>query len=499
MVTRMQQRSAILAAMAAFSLILPACGGGGGGGATPPAPTIAPQPPPGSQSSADCPSSGSAASSVPAQTLVTRLPMQSSFSERYVPGMIVATDAKGETRIKTVDPARVDREMASLRAAPGVRSVQRAQYRRVLSVTPDDPYFRGFGPGAPYYESSGIDGQWDMHVIGLSTAWSFVEKGAPIAIIDTGVDVTHPDLHGGKITYTHCYVTFPSKSSQSSGTFVTDLDGHGTNVAGIAAADTNNAFGFAGVGFDAPILAFRVFPSPPSGGCPPTSTSPQCDTTDVDEATAINDAVKHGARVINLSLGADGPLSACQDTVEENAIESAIAHGVVVVAAAGNETANHLDCPAAYPGVIAVGASALEGPGDSVKESVAGYSNWVGSAGPGGGGAYLVAPGGDPSGASDSDDLHWIENIYSSTAHPAGACTTDAAGQAGDCRILIAGTSQATPHVAGVVSLMLGVRPSLSPAQVAAALCASATNIGGSKQGCGRLNAAGAVARAAAP
>lgn len=424
--------------------------------------------------------------------------MRQVVSDRYVPGMIVATDLYGGIHVRTVDPANVDRAIAEWRSSGAVKTVERAQYRRMFSVTPNDPYYDGFGPGAPYFESSTQPGQWDMHVIGLSSAWSSVEKGAPIAIIDTGVDVTHPELRGGKIIYAHCYVTYPANSSQSSGSYVTDLDGHGTNVAGIAAADTNNAFGFSGAAFNAPILAFRIFPSPPSAGCDSSSTSTQCDTTDVDEVAAINDAVNHGARVINLSLGADGPLSNCQDSIEEKAIENAIAHGVVVVAAAGNESANHLDCPAAYPGVIAVGASALEGSGSSVSEGVASYSNWVGASGPGGGGVYLVAPGGDPSGSSDSNSLHWIENIYSSTAGVSGACSTDAAGEAGDCRILIAGTSQATPHVAGVVSLMLGLRPSLSPAQVASDLCAAATGIGSSKQGCGRLNAAAAVAKAAA-
>lgn len=410
--------------------------------------------------------------------------------------MIVYGDSGG-MHVETVDPSSVDREMSRLQTTRGVQIVQRAQYRRVFAVTPSDPYFRGFGPGSPYFESSSVPGQWDMHVIGLSTAWSSEEHGAPIAIIDTGVDVTHPDL-SGRVTYAKCFVTFPTSAAQTTGSFVIDKDGHGTNVAGIADADTNNGFGFAGVAFDAPMLAFRIFPTPPSGGCNPGSTSTQCETTDVDEVSAINDAVAHGARVINLSLGANGPLSSCKDTIEENAIENAISHGVVVVAAAGNESANHLDCPAAYPGVIAVGASALEGPGNSVSEGVAKYSNWVGSTGPGSGGAFLVAPGGDPSGDTDSDNLHWIENIYSSTAVQAGQCAnTPPANENGDCRILIAGTSQATPHVAGVVSLMLGLRPSLTPAQIAADLCASATNIGSAKQGCGRLNAAGAVAKAA--
>ena len=424
-----------------------------------------------------------------------RAPALQYGAPRYVPGMIVYTDAAG-MHVSAVDPDRTDRELSRLQTTPGVRSVQRAQYRRVFSFAPNDPYYQGFGPGSPFFESSTVPGQWDMHVIGLATAWSSGQHGAPIAIIDTGVDVNHPDL-SGRVTYARCFVTFPASAPQTSGSIVTDRDGHGTNVAGISDADTNNAFGFAGAALDAPMLAFRIFPSPPSGGCTPGSTSTQCETTDVDEVSAIDDAVAHGARVINLSLGSDGPLSNCKDTIEENAVENAIAHGVVVVAAAGNETANHLDCPAAYPGVIAVGASALKGTGTSVSESVASYSNWVGASGPGSGGAYLVAPGGDPSGDTDDDNLHWIENIYSSTAAQPGACSIDRAGKSGDCRILIAGTSQATPHVAGVVSLMLGMRPSLTPAQVAAALCASATNIGSSKQGCGRLNAAGAVPRAA--
>lgn len=501
-------RSVAALAAAVCAIAFTACGGGGGGTPAVPQPGSSgpPAPPPpsggGTQSSAACPTSATAtsASAIRTQSIgstATRaLPMHVP-GERFVPGMLVYTDTSGGVHVRSVDPARADAEITQLRATAGVRDVQRAQYRRAMAVSPNDPYYDGFGPGAPYYESDNEPGQWDMHVIGLGSAWASEEHGAPIAVIDTGVDVNHPDLSGGKVVYARCYVTYPSSSKQSSGPYVTDMDGHGTDVAGIADANTGNGFGFAGAGFSAPLLAFRIFPSPPSAGCSSTSTNAQCETTDVDEVSAINDAVSHGARVINLSLGSDGPLSSCKDTIEENAIENAISHGVVVVAAAGNESANHLDCPAAYPGVIAVGASALEGSGTSVTEGAASYTNWVDSSGPGGGGAYLIAPGGDPSGDGDSNNLHWIENIYSGTAVQQGTCGTDLSGKPGDCRILIAGTSQATPHVAGVVSLMLGLHPGLTPAQVAADLCASATKIGSSKEGCGRLNAAGAVAKAA--
>src|SRR6185437_3195399 len=155
-----------------------ACGGGGGG-STPPAPkppVTNPSPPPGggTQSSAACPTSGSATASVGAstQSVAMRAPAVGTFAPQYVPGMIVYTDTAGSMHVRAVDPQRVDRELSRLQTSPGVRSVQRAQYRRILSFTPNDPYYHGFGPGSPYFESSTEPGQWDMHVIGLSSAWS---------------------------------------------------------------------------------------------------------------------------------------------------------------------------------------------------------------------------------------------------------------------------------------------------------------------------------------
>ena len=419
------------------------------------------------------------------------------------------TDARFDSlglraRVVSVDPARVQEAITRLQHTPGVISVERAQYRRLMAaVNVNDPYYKGFGPGAPYFATSDTPGQWDMHVINVGTAWGFYNSlpavGAPIAVIDTGVDVTHPDLAGGKIIRQACFVTFPTTAAQTTSGFAIDTDGHGTNVAGIADADTNNSFGFAGVAFDAPLLAYRIFPTTPAGGCEVSSPPAQCDTTNVDEVSAINDAVSHGAKVINLSLGANGPLSKCQDSLEENAIESAISHGVVVVAAAGNESANSLDCPGAYPGVIAAGAEGPTGSADSNSDTqaVAPYSNWVSASGPGGGGAYLIAPGGVANSGSDSNDLHFVENITSSQMADASQfCTTDHAGAANDCRGGFAGTSQATPHVAGVASLILGLKPNLTPAQVASDICSTAHSIGSTKQGCGLVDAGAAVAKA---
>lgn len=413
------------------------------------------------------------------------------------------------TRVITVDPSQTAETIAKLKNIPGVQAVAQVAYRKRMTVTSNDPYYVGFGPGAPYFEDAATAGQWDMHVINVANAWNLVTSTSPvsggaIAIVDTGVDVTHPELTGGKITRTQCFVTYPNGTPQTHTSFVTDTDGHGTNVAGIADGDTNNSLGFASVGFGAHLMAYRIFPTDPTGGCdaPSNSNNPQCGASTADEASAINDAVANGAKVINLSLGASGQCSASDP--EYIAVENAIAHNVVVVAAAGNESAPTLDCPAADPGVIAVGATGLDDSGASIVERVASYSNSMTTTN---GGHYVVAPGGDPTSADtdpnnpNTDFLHWIEHIYSTTAVSQGTCAADkGAPPTGtvDCRVLIAGTSQATPHVVGIASLILAVKPNYTPAQVAAAICSSATNINDPKQGCGRVDAAAAVAYALA-
>jgi len=199
-------------------------------------------------------------------------------------------------------------------------------------------------------------------------------------------------------------------------------------------------------------------------------------------------------------LGSNG-----QATSERNAVENAIAAGVVVVAASGNGDPNtglglpSLDCPACYPGVIAVGATSLDDANPSaIVEKVASYSNYD-SGNPTTWG--IVAPGGDPDSSlpnGDPDLLHWIFNIFTSTPTDKQfqrPCTGDfGTGPTLDCRIEIAGTSQATPHVAGAAALLLSV--GVAPSQVKTLLCNNATSIGGTHSGCGRLNIYQAMAAA---
>jgi serine protease len=374
-----------------------------------------------------------------------------------------------------------------------------------------------------------------LHVIGLEKAFAYSQSGngssvtdanalgsssVKIAIIDTGEDTTHPELHG-KITYQKCFITNPS-NVQSTSNFTTDPLGHGTDVSGIAAADNTNALGFTGAGGRVVIYGYRIFPTPDDSCASSTSTSLQCGADTGDIASAIYDAIQQHVNVISMSLGGGRCTNGVDsDATEGNAVAAALAANIVVVAAAGNDGSSPLEAPACNAGVIAVGASALgdgqvNGSGTSVStEYVASYSDWGSpAASPKSTAAWgIVAPGGDPACATasncDSDNLHWIENIWTSQPYMASAGDTTFAGACGndypnaslrttpDCRTEIAGTSMATPHVAGVAALILSVNSSYqSPAMMKQLLCTTADDIGDPHEGCGRLNAYRAMATA---
>jgi subtilisin family serine protease len=422
----------------------------------------------------------------------------------YSPNVLEVAYANGGVKVLRVDAVHAGTKIAELQVQRGVKSVSHAALRYVQSTTAalvNDPYYLGFLPAntPPFYESASMPGQWDMHVICAANAWGYANSNstgrtiaaaaggssaAPIAIVDTGADLTHPDLKN-RVTYAESVlngVVTPGLAAMH------DNDGHGTNVAGIAAASGNNGFGFTGVAYKAPLMIFKVFPDPPAGGCPSGSTDPQCTALGSDVGLAITDAVNHGAKVISLSLGDQSP-----DTAEESAVANAIAHGVVVVAASGNESSIRLDYPARDPGVIAVGASGLDDSNPaSVVETIASYSNYD-STNPNTWG--IVAPGGTAGSSSDADDLHWIVGLYTSTAADGSSpnsCSIDRAGALNDCREAFAGTSQATPHVAGAAALLLGSGASAN--QIKTLLCGSATPIPGGRSGCGRLNVYRAMA-----
>lgn len=405
------------------------------------------------------------------------------------------------TRILKVDPSQLDAMATALRSQPGVIRVDRVGARSLMTSNQyftNDPYFNGHNvtpagqPGGPLYTSPTYPGQWDMHIMGLENVFGYSQPGnvvlpnpnalgsaaIKLAVIDTGMDISLTDIgpaSASRIARTECYITVGSTQTNTQN--VSDFDGHGTNVTGIAAANTNNGFAFASTGGNVSLMLYRIFPS---GANPNASVA--------DEVAAINDAVANGAKIISMSLGSSTP-----DPTEQTAVLNAIAAGVTVVAASGNETAAKLDFPAGYAGVVAVGASAID---DFGTERVASYSNYDSSNSANWG---LIAPGGDPTGNTDSDFNHWIENTYSLRAtQPCRAATggLDFYGESGNCNVLIAGTSQATPHVAGAVAMLFSVGGVLSPAATKTALFNASHNIGDAKQGAGRLNEYYLIAKA---
>jgi subtilisin family serine protease len=271
--------------------------------------------------------------------------------------------------------------------------------------------------------------QWGLERIGAPQAWA-VGRGAgvTIAIVDSGIDLTHEDLQGKIVSQVSCVGAAgdPGKCTGSA----QDDNGHGTHVAGIAAAITNNGRGIAGVAPDARLMAVRVLANEcSSSGCSATGTSG-------DVAAGIRWATDHGANVINLSLGG-GTLQNALGCSFCDAIDYAWSKGVIAVIAAGNDSL----LPAGFgdePAVV-VTATTRDDARASYSNSTSGLltsARWP-LAAPGGEGESSpadCATGGTPKGVLST---YWI-----SGHHNEYAC--------------LAGTSMAAPHVSGALALLLG-------------------------------------------
>jgi thermitase len=173
--------------------------------------------------------------------------------------------------------------------------------------------------------------QWNLPAIDTEAGWTLSrgKKGVTIAVIDSGVDLDHPDLVRRLQTG---YNVFTENNVPE------DENGHGTHVAGIIASQPNNHEGVAGITWFNPIMPIKALNADGYG-------------TSFDVAKGIRWAVDHGAKVINLSLGNYQP-----SAVLEEAIRYAYDRDVVLVAALGNDSTSQPSFPAAYPEVISVGA-----------------------------------------------------------------------------------------------------------------------------------------------
>ncbi|TFW28244.1 S8 family peptidase [Massilia horti] len=388
------------------------------------------------------------------QAIITRAGQEFGLNLKHV-----RTTALGAHVLK-LDRAMNTGEVAKVAAELAARDpmVECAEPDRIMTrlTTPNDPLYTSQWD---YFEAAGG--------MRLPLAWDkSTGAGVNVAVIDTGYR-PHADLAGqilpgydfiantafaadgdgrdsdakdpgDSVIAGQCGVGIPAQDEPSSW--------HGTHVAGTIAAKTNNGVGVAGVAFGAKIVPARVLGK--CGGY----TSDIADAIVWASGGAVSGvpANANKARVLNLSLGSTGTC----DLTTQNAINSARSRGAVVVVAAGNSNMDaSTDSPANCKGVIAVAAVGRNG-------GKASYSNY-------GSVVDVAAPGGDT-------DAGIVSTLNAGTTTP-GA---DSYGS-------YIGTSMATPHVAGVVALMLSKNPKLTPDEVEAKLKSTARRFPSPCAGCG--------------
>ncbi len=198
-----------------------------------------------------------------------------------------------------------------------------------------------------------LGAQWGVPKMQVPEGWAHsTGQGATVAVVDTGVHATHPDLGGQIIRGRDCVNDDDDPS---------DDHGHGTHVAGTIAALANNGLGGVGVAPQSRVLAVKVLDQNGSGR-----------TSDIAEGVVY--AAEQGAKVINLSLGSNQDSFALKE-----AITRAQRAGALIVAAAGNDGTREVNYPAGYAGVIAVGASTVQ----DQRARFSNHGNWVHIAAPG--------------------------------------------------------------------------------------------------------------------
>lgn len=328
-----------------------------------------------------------------------------------------------------------------LRADPEVEYAEPNYIRRTQAV-PNDPYYTL---------------QWHYPMINLPAAWDITtgSNAVTVAVVDTGVLLNHPDLQG-RLVAGYDFITDPVRAHDGNGpdnnpddAGDSDTPGggssfHGTHVAGTIAASSNNAGGVAGIAWNARIMPVRVLGV--GGGT--SFDIMQGVLFAAGLANSSNTLPAKRADIINLSLGG-GSFS----QAEQNIYTQARAQGVIIVAAAGNEATTALSYPASYDGVISVSAV-------SINKTLASYSN-------SGTKVSIAAPGGD-SGDVNGDGY---QDLVLSTG------ADDTSGTVVYGYTFKAGTSMATPHVAGVLALMKSVNPALTPNDIDTLLAAGRMTI----------------------
>lgn len=264
--------------------------------------------------------------------------------------------------------------------------------------------------------------------INVETAWDVTEgAGVKVAILDTGIDLNQPDLQG-KVVLTNSLIGNAT---------VQDGNGHGTHVAGILAANTNNGVGVAGTCPQCELMIGQVLNAQGEG-----STS--------DAVAGITWAANNGAKVISMSLGTT---QASSEPMYASALSFAESKGAIIVAAAGNDGAStntDPSYPGDVPGVVSVAAT-------TNTNTLASFSNF-------GPGVEIAAPG---------------NNILSTGPTTAGFSLEPMGYSTSEPYYYLSGTSMATPMVAGVAGLVASTQFGTTPQALIARLYSTAQKIPG--------------------
>ena len=361
----------------------------------------------------------SASDSVPGRVLVKPA---ANAAETAVEASFKAVGAREVGRVPQIGvrilqvPEKAEaRVIAALSNNPNFEFAE-PDYIANIILTPNDPYYAAH--------------QWHLPRVGAPIAWDTTTGSASvtIAVVDSGVEATHPDL-AGRVLAGYDFANNDSNPA--------DDNGHGTAVAGVAAARGNDGIGVAGAAWNVSILPVKTMGANGSGSYSAI-------------ANGITFSADRGARIINLSLGGTATSSTLQ-----SAVSYAWNKNCVIIAAAGNNGTSTTVYPAAYPNVIAVSAT-------TSADTTASFSSF-------GSFVDLSAPGQDIT-----------------TSWPGGSYVT------------ISGTSFSSPLTAGVAALVLSINPTLSNSQVNSLLTSNTDDLGAAGYdiyfGTGRLNAARVVA-----
>lgn len=316
---------------------------------------------------------------------------------------------QGESLCETVDLLELeesvdtDQVIEELEAKPGVAAVSRNEMIELYEL-PNDPYIKG--------------GQaWQFQAVGGESVWNQTSgrKEIKVAVIDSGIDMTHPDLKG-RCEIGYDYVENTENSMK-------DMIGHGTAVSGLIAAVANNGIGIAGIAGNAAVkvVAYRA------GG---RSAGENMLNGAYVIAAMERIAARNDIQVVNMSFGSE-----TLKDVKQEAVRKLRASGKVVVAAAGNDGSTRHNYPASCAGVISVGAV-------NKDYSAAVFSNKNSE-------VDLCAPG---------------SQLYTTTT--------------GGGYMWVTGTSYASPLVAGAAAVLKYLNNSLSADQIEATLKSTARDLG---------------------